>query len=99
VTLLRLAEVTHLEQKQALSCQNRSHFFAIAAQLMCQILVDHARHRQAAKRGGRKVSLEEAIHLPNGRSADLLALDDSLKALEEMDRRKSDARWSNPESV
>jgi RNA polymerase sigma-70 factor, ECF subfamily len=86
--LVNEAYVRLLEQKQAPSCANRSHFLAIAAQLMRQILVDHARRRQAAKRGGRKVSLDEAINLPNGRSADLLALDESLKALEEVDRRK-----------
>lgn len=87
--LVNEAYVRLLGQKQIPSLQNRSHFFAIAAQLMRQTLVDHARRRQASKRSGRKVPLEEAINLPNGRVADLLTLDDALKTLEEMDARKS----------
>jgi RNA polymerase sigma factor (TIGR02999 family) len=89
--LVNEAYVRLLEQKQNPSCQNRSHFFAIAAQLMRRIPVDHARRRQALKRGGRKVSLEDAINLPDGRSADLLALDQSLKALEKLDARNGAA--------
>jgi RNA polymerase sigma-70 factor (ECF subfamily) len=89
--LVNQAYVRLLEQKETPSCRNRSHFFAIAAQLMRQILVDHARRRHASKRNARKVPLEEAIHLPNGRSADLLALDESLKELEQMDARKCKA--------
>jgi RNA polymerase sigma factor (TIGR02999 family) len=89
--LVNEAYVRLLDQRQSPSCQNRSHFFAIAAQLMRQILVDHARRRQAAKRAGCKVSLEEAISLPHGLSTDLLALDESLKALEEVDARKCKA--------
>jgi len=89
--LVNEAYVRLLGQKQAPSAQNRSHFFAIAAQLMRQILVDHARRRQASKRSGRKVPLEEAINLADGRSADLLTLDEALKALEEVDARKARA--------
>jgi RNA polymerase sigma factor (TIGR02999 family) len=89
--LVNEAYVRLLDQTQPPSCQNRSHFFGIAAQLMRQILVDHARKRQAAKRNGRKVSLDEAIDLPDGRSADLIALDQSLKTLEEVDARKCKA--------
>ena len=61
------AYVRLLEQKQTPSFENRSHFFAIAALLMRQILVDYARRRQTAKRHGQKVPLDEAINLPNGR--------------------------------
>jgi len=86
--LVNEAFVRLLGQKQTPWCQNRSHFFAIAAQLMRQILVDHARRRQTSKRSGRKVALDEAIHLPDGRTADLLVLDESLKALEKVDPRK-----------
>jgi RNA polymerase sigma-70 factor, ECF subfamily len=89
--LVNQAYLRLLDQTHAPICQNRSHFFGIAAQLMRQILVDHARRRQAAKRNGRKVPLDEAIGLPEGRSADLLALDSSLKRLEEIDPRKCKA--------
>jgi RNA polymerase sigma factor (TIGR02999 family) len=89
--LVSEAYVRLLGQKQIPWCQNRSHFFAIAAQLMRQILVDHARRRQASKRSDRKVPLEEAINLPDGRIADLLILDDGLKALKEVDARKCKA--------
>lgn len=86
--LVNQAYVRLLEQKQTPSCQNRSHFFAIAAQIMRQILVDHARRPQTPKRKGRKVPLDEAINLPYGKNADMLALDEGLKALEELDARK-----------
>jgi RNA polymerase sigma-70 factor, ECF subfamily len=89
--LVNEAYVRLLGEKQTPWCQNRSHFFAIAAQLMRQILVDHARRRQASKRSGHKVPLDEAINLPDGHMADLLVLDESLKALEEMDARKAKA--------
>jgi RNA polymerase sigma factor (TIGR02999 family) len=89
--LVNQAYARLLEQKQTPSCQSRSHFFAIAAQLMRHILVDHARRRQATKRHGCRVPLDKAINLPNGRSADLLALDQSLMALEKMDPRKCKA--------
>ena len=68
--------------------QNRSHFYGVAARLMRQILVDHARRAHAAKRAGRKVSLEEALNLHPERSADLIALDAALKTLEQTDPRK-----------
>lgn len=68
--------------------QNRSHFFGVASRLMRQILVDHARTRQAGKRTMRRVSLEEAVSFHHERSRDLLALDSSLIALEKIDPRK-----------
>jgi RNA polymerase sigma-70 factor (ECF subfamily) len=71
--------------------QNRAHFFAVSAQLMRRILVDFARDRQNLKRGGDvlKVSLTAAAALPTERGADLVALDETLKMLAEVDRKKS----------
>jgi len=69
----------------------RSHFFGVAAHLMREILVDHARRRQTAKRAGRNVSLGEAMSLARERTADLSALDDALPALEKLDARKCKA--------
>lgn len=75
------------------SWQNRSHFFGVAARLMRQILVDHARRRQAGKRAGSrvKVSLDEAPNFQHERSRDLVALDSGLNALEKIDPRKCKA--------
>ena len=71
--------------------ENRSHFFAVAAQLMRRILVDHARKRNAAKRGGAQLTLlvDEAVEPSSQRELDLVALDDALKALAELDERQS----------
>jgi RNA polymerase sigma factor (TIGR02999 family) len=71
--------------------QNRAHFFGIAAQMMRRILVDYARSRGYAKRGGdaRQVSLDEAAIVSEERAADVVALDDALKGLAEFDLRKS----------
>ncbi|HLG55090.1 MAG TPA: sigma-70 family RNA polymerase sigma factor [Vicinamibacterales bacterium] len=71
--------------------QNRAHFFAMAAQIMRRILVDMARARGRAKRGGRPlhVSLSEAAHVPVGDSVDLVALDDALETLEALHARQS----------
>jgi RNA polymerase sigma factor (TIGR02999 family) len=68
--------------------QNRSHFFGVAARLMRQILVDHARKKQAGKRAGMRVSLQEAVSLQHERSRDLVALDSGLGELEKIDPRK-----------
>ena len=82
---LRLIDQQHVQ------CQNRTDFFAIAAQLMRHILVDHARSRQSLKRGGgaRRVSLDEAMILCQERTEDLLALNDALERLAAIDPRKS----------
>jgi len=71
--------------------QNRSHFFAIAAQIMRRILVDYARSRRYGKRGGGavQVSLEERLIVSANRSAEVVALDDALKSLAKIDERKS----------
>jgi RNA polymerase sigma factor (TIGR02999 family) len=70
--------------------QNRAHFFAVAAQLMRRTLVDFARDRQYLKRGGGalQVSLGEAAAYTECRSSDLVALDEALIALAEVDPRK-----------
>jgi RNA polymerase sigma factor (TIGR02999 family) len=69
--------------------QNRAHFFAVSAQVMRRILVEHARRRNL-KRGGavQHVSLEEAVVVGQGRPADLVALDDAMNALGRFDARK-----------
>ena len=71
--------------------QNRAHFFAVAAQLMRQILVDYARSHRAAKRGGDacKVTLDEAEDLPFTADVDVIALDEALKELALMDQQQS----------
>jgi len=73
------------------SWQNRAHFFGVSAQLMRRILVDYARSRRYSKRGGewRQVPLNEAVALFRARQTDIIALDDSLRALAEIDPRKS----------
>jgi RNA polymerase sigma factor (TIGR02999 family) len=70
--------------------QDRAHFFAMSARLMRRILVDHARGRQAQKRGGttRKISFEESLVVSPERGEDLVALDDALQALAVVDARK-----------
>src|SRR5439155_1420992 len=67
--------------------QNRPHFFAVAAQLMRRIMVDHARQRHALKRGGaaQRVTLDEAALVTETRAAELLALDEAMV--------KSHERW------
>ena len=74
-----------------LSWQCRAHFFAVSAQVMRRILVDWARSRQAQKRGGDApvVELDEALVVAEAPGADLVALDDALKTLAELDPRKS----------
>ena len=69
--------------------QNRAHFFAVSAQVMRRILVDHAR-RHNLKRGGavQHVSLEEAAIVGGGQDTDMVALDDAMKALAQIDPRK-----------
>ena len=71
--------------------QNRAHFFAIAARLMRRVLVDHARERRYQKRGGdaQRVSLDEGLAIGPGQDEDLVALDEALSALGEVDPRKS----------
>jgi RNA polymerase sigma factor (TIGR02999 family) len=69
--------------------QNRSHFYAVAAQLMRRILVDHARQRKAAKRDGnrQRVELTDALAISGDRLDEILAIDEALKRLAEFDLR------------
>jgi RNA polymerase sigma factor (TIGR02999 family) len=70
--------------------ENRAHFFAVCAQLMREILVQYARRRKAAKRGGgRTLTLYEALALGEERSLDLVALDDALNVLAKLDPLQS----------
>jgi RNA polymerase sigma factor (TIGR02999 family) len=71
--------------------EHRAHFFAISAQIMRRILLDRARRRVAAKRGGAapRVNLDEAPEVGSMRSRALIALDDALNALAQMDPRKA----------
>jgi len=81
---LRLAQ-------QNIGCESRAHFFAIAANVMRHLLVDHARARQYGKRGGGalRVTLEGKAVISPERSADLVALDEALSRLAAIDLRKS----------
>jgi RNA polymerase sigma factor (TIGR02999 family) len=81
---LRLVDWQHVQWR------NRTHFFGVAAQLMRRILVDAARTRRQAKRGGgvTHVTISEALEVPATRSADLVALDDALKTLEQLHVRQ-----------
>jgi RNA polymerase sigma factor (TIGR02999 family) len=76
---------------QTVDWRNRAQFFGIAARLMRQILVDHARHRDRAKRGGGQiqVALDEALDVAQTRDADLVALDEALTALAQFDPQQS----------
>ena len=73
--------------------QNRSHFFAIAAQAMRRILVDHAKNRKREKRGGAAENLPieyaETVAASDGKSVDLVALDEALTKLAEFDPRQA----------
>jgi RNA polymerase sigma-70 factor, ECF subfamily len=70
--------------------QNRTHFYGVAAHLMRQILVEHARQRSADKRGGGvvKLALDEALDYAPEQAAELVALDDALTGLAKFDERK-----------
>ena len=71
--------------------ENRSHFYAVAAELMRRVLVDHARTRASQKRGAgvRPIALEEGMVIAPERSPDVVALDEAMKRLAEFDQRKS----------
>lgn len=71
--------------------KNRKHFFGVAAQLMRQVLVEHARAHSAAKRGGgeQNLRLDKALAYSTENASDLVALDDALTALAAFDARKS----------
>jgi RNA polymerase sigma factor (TIGR02999 family) len=82
---LRLIDQKHVHW------QNRAHFFGIAAQLMRRILVDHARTKKRAKRGGSdvRVSLTEATYVASAQDLDIVALDEALDRLAKVDPQQS----------
>ena len=88
--LVHEAYLRLIDQTQV-TWQSRAHFFGVAAQMMRRILVDHARTKQRGKRGGSaaRIPLDEAFFLTPEKSADLVALDESLDRLAEIDNRKS----------
>src|SRR6267142_2330803 len=71
--------------------QNRAHFFAMAARLMRRILVDFARSRGYQKRGGgaKQVSFTQALEVAEDQPTDVVALNDALEALADVDERQS----------
>jgi RNA polymerase sigma-70 factor (ECF subfamily) len=81
-----------LADQSTANFQNRAHFFAVAAQVMRNILIDHARSYQYEKRGGgaQRVSLDSSITLTEERAAELVALDDALRSIAAVDPRKSE---------
>lgn len=87
--LVHEAYLRLVDQRQV-HWKNRGHFFALAAQLMRRILVDRARSRRYAKRGGGspRVSFDETKMFSGERGADLIALDEALKRLTAIDERK-----------
>jgi len=87
-----LANEVYLKLVRAggIRCENRAHFLALCAQIMRRILVDHARRRGFAKRGGDalRVPLDELLLVAEARGIEVLALDEALDALTRIDRRK-----------
>jgi RNA polymerase sigma-70 factor, ECF subfamily len=81
-----------LVEQPEVTFENRAHFFGIAARLMRQILVDEARKRNSAKRGGGaiQVSLAEVTSVAQEQAANVVALDKALKGLERLDARQSE---------
>jgi RNA polymerase sigma factor (TIGR02999 family) len=90
-TVLVHEAYVRLVKSDSIQLHNRVHFFALAATLMRQILVDHARKHAAAKRGGGSITLalDENIALPNQPTLDLIALDGAMKSLARLDARQS----------
>jgi RNA polymerase sigma factor (TIGR02999 family) len=88
--LVNEAWLRHIDWRNV-EWQNRAHFLGLAAQIMRRILVDFARARNREKRGGDalQVSLSAAADVAAGRSAELVALDDALQALEKLAPRQA----------
>jgi len=88
--LVHEAYLRLIDQTQV-SWKNRAHFFGVAAQMMRRILIDHAKTKHREKRGGTMspLPLDEALDLSQGRASELVALDDALKILADIDERKS----------
>ncbi len=81
----------HLVGRHSVQWNNRAHFYGFTAQLMRRILVDHARGRKTAKRGGGmpRISIDEILELPQHKDVDLLRLDDALDSLAQIDKRQA----------
>ena len=88
--LVNEAYVRLIDSKRA-NWQNRAHFFGFSAQVMRHILVDLARSKNFQKRGGevRKIALDEGLVMSPVKDSYMVDLDDALKALAEVDARKS----------
>ena len=80
-----------LVRSGGIRCENRVHFLALCSQMMRRILVDHARRRGAARRGGRAllVTLDDALEAAKAHGVDVLVLDEALDTLARIDPRKS----------
>ena len=80
-----------LVRAEGIGCENRSHFLALCSQIMRRILVDHARHRGFAKRGGKAlhVPLDEVLLVAEAHGIEVLALNEALEELALIDNRKS----------
>ena len=89
--LINEAFLRLLDQSQPVQWENRAHFFGIAARLMRIILVDHARARHAAKRGGAAapVTLDDCMAVSPGRAPYVLEVDEALDRLAAVDERKA----------
>ena len=89
--LINEAYLRLLDQAQPVQWENRAHFFGIAARLMRLILVDHARARRAAKRGGARdaVTLHDCMAHSPARAPDVLEIDEALDRLALVDERKA----------
>ena len=76
---------------KTVSWENRAQFFAVAAEVMRKVLIDHARQKKAQKRGGggQKILLDEAVSFSSEKELDLLALEEVLAALETVDKRQA----------
>ena len=79
-----------LKNERASTWKNRAHFFAVAAQMMRRILVDYARQHARTKRGGgaQQVTLDDAMLVSKDNASDVLAVDEALQKLEQLDKRK-----------
>lgn len=80
-----------LVDSAAANWQDRAHFFAVCARMMRQILTDFARSRHSQKRGGgsENITFNDSLHSPSEQTTDLIALDDALNCLAQIDSRKS----------
>lgn len=75
---------------ESVTWQNRAHFFAVAAEVMRKVLIDHARRRNSQKRsGGQRLLVDQAISIPDRQTIDLVRLEEALRSLESLDARQA----------